>query len=509
MLCFLKPNTRSSLCARVVYSKSFPVMQPLRSGSSVAYSDIKWAELCGAESQTKCDLDWAIEADHDDTDFERDLRAEDASDDERYGADSAVANPNDGEQDVEDHRPSSKKLYVQRSKMQVFHTTPILLPDDVHSRGTTAAIRHTRTRADNIPSRYCMRDVHMATYVLGASAQPSDLAVALRATGIPIIVLVFTRVVSDEHDIYKALKRWAMTAREFRGRKPPAGSEDAGVLELMQDKCIVALGENGDIFACLHKGRVQTATFEERVLSCGEQESDENVQFGTITVHFHGGGVDPGDYVRIGVVVTRYRLTDEQVDGLAQWIILHRLAVLTGFLAHSHDQRNVPGDEFSRDSPLTMLAQKTRAVWSDPLFQTVDLAEYPDERKLWAIPVPWMFFGYEKAIKQPVAVARPWIDAEGLDLGSDVCQELVSHEHIPYWAPNKEGNAYVPFLDVIRMTPINWEHWFDGCFMTAVRIGRSITPRRRYNRHPRKIASDHVERKRIRRDRDRADEEQD
>ena len=91
MLCFLKPNTRNSLCARVVYSKSFPAMQPLRSGSSVAYSDIKWAELCGAESQTKCDLDWAFEADHADTDFERDPSAEDAGDDERYGADSAVA----------------------------------------------------------------------------------------------------------------------------------------------------------------------------------------------------------------------------------------------------------------------------------------------------------------------------------------------------------------------------------------------------------------------------------
>ena len=119
-------------------------MQPLRSGSSVAYSDIKWADICLAEPQTKSDLDWAFEADHADTDFERDPSAEDAGDDERYGADSAVANPNDGEQDVEDHRPSSKKLYAQRSKMQVFYTRRSQSPDHKHLLGTTAAIRNTR-----------------------------------------------------------------------------------------------------------------------------------------------------------------------------------------------------------------------------------------------------------------------------------------------------------------------------------------------------------------------------
>ena len=156
------------------------------------------------------------------------------------------------------------------------------------------------------------------------------------------------------------------------------------------------------------------------------------------------------------------------------------------------------------------LARKSRAVGSEPLFQQVDLAQSADERKIWAIPVPWMFFGYEKAIKQLVSVARPCIDAGGLDFGNDVHEELMRKEHIPCWAPNKDGNAFVPFLDIIRVTPINWQHWFDGCLMTAVRIGRSITPRRRRNTHPRKMQPEHVERerKRKRRDRGHADEEE-
>ena len=129
----------------------------------------------------------------------------------------------------------------------------------------------------------------------------------------------------------------------------------------------------------------------------------------------------------------------------------------------------------SRDSPLMDLAKKTRAIGDGPLFQEVDMADYNDERKIWAIPIPWMFFGFDKAIKQPSAVARPLIDARELTFGTDLERELMEKVHVPCWPLNKEGNAFVPFLDVIRMTPIDWKLWFDGCFMSGVRFGKSIT----------------------------------
>ena len=510
-------------------------MQRLRSGSSVAYSDVTWLELREmSESRTLIDLDWAFEADHEDTD---------AEDDERDGADSAVANPNDDAQDVDPEpqlhpwrsgsswsgssnivlrprkvslrpawQPASKKLYAQRGQMQVFHTTDSEFNDDIHTYATTSELRCTSWKNSVNPCQYCMRDVHMATYVLGAKADPNDLVHALRKTGMPIIVLVFTEEVSDCHDIYKSLNRWATIAQKFNGRQPPEGSEAAAALEFLEDKRIVALGMRGDIFVCLHKDRVKTVTFEERMLSCREQESDENIQFGTLTVHFHDGGCDPGDYVRIGIVVTRFRMTDAQVDALAQWIILHRLAVLTGLFAHAHDRRSdnklESTCEFNRDSPLMDLARRTRAVGSEPLFQQIDLAAYPEEREIWAIPVPWMFFGYERAIKQPVSIARAVLDSDGLDFGRDLYQELMRQDYIPYWPPNTNGHAYVPYLDVIRVTPIDWDHWIDGCVMTAVRFGRSLTPRGRNKKQPRRLEFEHVERK-MRRCRRQADSAED
>ena len=83
-------------------------MQPLWQGSSVAYSGVSWEELCTlSENRTLGDLDWAFEADHSDTDLEPG-DYEDLEDDEQDGADSAVANPHDGDPDPEpdpDPRP--------------------------------------------------------------------------------------------------------------------------------------------------------------------------------------------------------------------------------------------------------------------------------------------------------------------------------------------------------------------------------------------------------------------
>ena len=182
--------------------------------------------------------------------------------------------------------------------------------------------------------------------------------------------------------------------------------------------------------------------------------------------------------------------------------------MLTGFFARSHDHRpnsklavlqnvdSLPQStcEFNRASPLMDLARRSRAVGSEPLFQKVDLADSSDERQIWAIPVPWMFFGYERAIKQPVSIARAVLDSDGLDFGSDLYQELMRVDYIPYWPPNTSGHAYVPYLDVIRVTPIDWELWIDGCVMTAVRFGKSLTPRRN-KKQPRRLEFEHVERK--------------
>ena len=514
----------------------------VRAGSSVAYSGTTLRKLVEASHY----LDRAFEADNDATDSEPDPCARDPFHNEREGVDSAVANPNDGQQDVADpavadpavadpdvadsyvaeqggsscdgtqqprkvvSESASKKLYARRGPMQVFRMTEHRyndLPNDIYTYGPTAALRgtHWEHDDDNNPCRYHMRDVHMATYVLGAKADANELSHRLKATGIPIVVLVFTELVSISHDIFKALKRWAKLAAEFNGTQPPEGSEAMAVLTLLHDKRIVALGEREDIFVCIHTDRVRTAIFEERVLSCREQEGDQDIQFGTLTVFFHEGGCDPGDYLRLGIVVARFRLTPTQTDALSQWIILHRLAVLTGFLPRSGDNRirsslteltqadGPQGDEdVPRDSPLTELAKKSRAIGSKPLFQLVDLACYLDEQHIWALPVPWLFFGYEKAIKQPVSVARIVLDSE-LDLGSDVYEEVMSYDQMPHWTPNTDGHAFVPFLDVIRVTPIDWECWFDGCAMTAVRIGKSRTPRG-HGQHPRRLESRHLQR---------------
>ena len=252
-------------------------MNAIRDGSSVAYSGLSWRSLVeDSHGSTLYDFDWAFEADHDDTDLDPES---DVVEDGSEAVDSDVANPNDGEADVEDPavagsavadpkrkvqlkarsgsscggssavvmkprkvrlKPASQKLYAQRGKMQVFHMTNTDFPDDSHPFGTTSDLRETVYEEDTIPCRYFMRDVHMATYVLSAHADPSDLVHTLRQTGMPIIVLVLTEItIANRCDpIYIALKRWAEVAQEYNGRQPPEGSEAATVLDNFDDICL-------------------------------------------------------------------------------------------------------------------------------------------------------------------------------------------------------------------------------------------------------------------------------
>ena len=143
------------------------------------------------------------------------------------------------------------------------------------------------------------------------------------------------------------------------------------------------------------------------------------------------------------------------------------------------------------------------------MFLQVDLSTSADERQVWAIPVPWMFFGYSRAIKQPNCIARAVLDSDGTDFGGDLNHELMRQDYIPFWPPNAHGHAYVPYLDVIRVTPIDWGMWIDGVFMTAVRFGRSLTPRKnkKVPRGRRRLEFEHVERK-IKRHRGHSDSEE-
>jgi hypothetical protein len=346
-----------------------------------------------------------------------------------------------------------------------------------------------------------MRDVRMATYILGKRANPFDLAFQLRRTELSIAVLVFTGDVSDQDDIYVQVKRWARTAQEFDGTQPPAHSEAAATMEYTGDKRFIELGTHGDMFAVLDKRMVRCAMFEERALSlCNSSlgrscsapaDSDEHVHFGTLTVHFQGA-TDDSSFLRIGIAVVVHRLTNAQVEGLAQWIILHRLPVLTGYIVDPHDYRAYShriSASFGRlrgviesiqgtstlvncGSPLTDLARRSGAIGNGPLCQRIDMADDEHQQRTFAVPGLYMFFGFYKRLRIPAIDPRYIIDAPAeLIFGDDIQKERISTIQLPYWGFNYMGNAMVPHMGTIRMQELGWSKWIGGCVITEVRFG--------------------------------------
>ena len=335
------------------------------SGYTVTFSGTTRQELYEeSESKTKLDHHWAWAAD---TDTEGEDEPEDEPFDLAVADHPAVAEPPevDLDPDVEDSagppgadsqvadsavaspvarrtlhpkrrnvrlKPVSEcaeKLY-KRVEDTVFNVDKTLMP--AKPFGWTSDLRRIHYHKTDIPCRTCIHSVQMATYVISKDVSPIDLAEKLRNTRLQVIVIAFGSDVEKKDPIYAAIHSWADHASTYNECDPPAESAEEASSDSLENKRVVALGPSGDMFAVLHKGKVRYAMFEARCLSCREDKFiGENVHFGTLTVHLTKAATDQ-EAVRIGVILVRERLIEAQIKGLAQWIILHRVAVLTGFI---------------------------------------------------------------------------------------------------------------------------------------------------------------------------------
>ena len=129
------------------------------------------------------------------------------------------------------------------------------------------------------------------------------------------------------------------------------------------------------------------------------------------------------------------------------------------------------------------------------MFQRVDMSMDPDSECTWTVPRVFLFFGYYTKIKVPRYAPKLRDSPRCLELGTDITNEFISDIQLPVWAHNDDGNAYVPHLSTIRMTQVDWSRWFDGCFQTWVRFGKST----RGARNARKVERGHIKALRTRR----------
>ena len=227
-------------------------------------------------------------------------------------------------------------------------------------------------------------------------------------------MITFTSDLGQFDVIYEAIALWASVAKD----PAVADAPTEGAPDLLKDKGVVELGTQGSMFAVFHRDKVRCALFEARALSSREDNARE-VHFGTLSAQLHKAHAE-NEFVRIGVISVRHRLTDAQIEGLSQLIILHRVHVLTGFFGCSHSCRTYK-DRFGYESPssprevmhawhvspLRDLAVKSGAIGTRPSCQQVEM---PASELGWTAPNFFMFFRYYTKIKKPAELPK-WSDA--------------------------------------------------------------------------------------------------
>ena len=379
-----------------------------------------------------------------------------------------------------------KKLYVRGAQPLQLFNLDTDSGNPYPTGGTTRDIRRMDCEGDKLPCRTPLRPIEIATYTIGRQCKALDLARTLGDAGFEVVVLVFTSAVCKEDYVHEAITSWVSAAN---GTRAPASIREQHAFDALGDKRVVQLGCHGDMFAVLHEGKVRCATFEECAISCcGGDESSEHVHFGTLTVHLRRAPCD--QFVRIGVTSVQHRLTDLQIRSLSEWIILHRLAVLTGFIGFPHDcqtfhcclrrddatyVQHLEALEDYHGSPLMELARCSGAIGSDAMFQWINMELDRNGLCTWTVPTPFLFFGYFTKIKTPKSAIQFNVDDSSWVMGDDIEGELVCEYQQPQWPLNEYGNAYVPRLGTITLPQVDWSRWIDGCFQTWVRIGKLMT----------------------------------
>ena len=125
-------------------------------------------------------------------------------------------------------------------------------------------------------------------------------------------------------------------------------------------------------------------------------------------------------------------------------------------------------------SPLTGLAKQSGAIGGRALYQMLNMTLRDDDERIWALPVPFLFFGFYTKIREPAVAARYYLDSgTELILSEDVERDLMHRIHVPVWPHRSDGNAYVNNLDNIKMPQVEWTKWIFGCAETVVHFGKT------------------------------------
>ncbi len=175
------------------------------------------------------------------------------------------------------------------------------------------------------------------------------MASKLKMAPFDCIVVVMSPAVAEEDENF----------RFFEDLHRDNPEQDPELAEVLGEKAVFRLSAR--VFVALHRAKIKQCKFRQWSIRSRGQGVQPDIDFGTLTLDMDNTR-QRMKTIRIGILYAKpsARLTGVDMESLVDWIVMDRVAMLTGYFG---DRR-----EFVED-----LASNANAISCDPLCQTVQV----------------------------------------------------------------------------------------------------------------------------------------
>ena len=180
----------------------------------------------------------------------------------------------------------------------------------------------------------------IANWVIGKRCDPEQFDQALTKTPFALVVIVLSTAVADADAICQHLDQMSLNNPE----------NDESIGKVKTEKVVQRMSSH--MFTAYHRAKVKGCTFREWSI----RSHGEGVRSGTLELQLDTSR-QRLERIKIGVLDGR-TVRDSHVSALAEWIVLDRVAMVTGCFC---DDPQIIAD----------LAHIARAVFQMPMFQEV------------------------------------------------------------------------------------------------------------------------------------------
>ena len=235
----------------------------------------------------------------------------------------------------------------------------------------------------------------MATWVVGQACKHWEIGEKLKLAPFDCVVLVMSPAVMSDDDIYVYFKDLA--------HGNPRGIPY--LAEVLNEKAVYHLCNN--IFVALHRAKIQSCHHQAWSIRSRGEKSD-GLEFCSLHLRMDNTRQRMED-IKVGILDMRGDVSGSDVDALVEWLVVDRVAILTGFFGKR------------TQTAVAELTERAGAILEQPLFQGAQF--WSSRSRGWeyfAHPSYFLLFGFYRAVTCTEAFS--WVPnnfALGYDITSD------------------------------------------------------------------------------------------